>query len=272
MADSSRLYGDKEIRAILKRAAERQHLDPDQPTGREGLTLEELQQVAAEAGIDPVHVEAAVAEMQRGDNTGQRGFHIWGGPIWVEQERIVPGEVTDAHWEAIVAEARHAFNKPGHVVLAGCTRTWHYEKPNAKTHRVTVVPGEGKTRVRVYNEYVNYVAAIHGPLLSIGFIIALLAAAFSGSVLLGTGLFIGIFGAAVVLARAFFGYVSRFQRDKTEQLTSRIESILSGGGWGKETPSTAQTASPQHTGSLTPPDKEAPAREEPPGTRRRTRS
>ena len=48
----SRVYGDKEIGQILKRATELQGQEPSAPSSS-GLTLQELEEVAVEAGIDP---------------------------------------------------------------------------------------------------------------------------------------------------------------------------------------------------------------------------
>ncbi len=47
-----RVYGDKEIGQILKKATELQAREPSAPSSS-GLTLQELEEVAVEAGIDP---------------------------------------------------------------------------------------------------------------------------------------------------------------------------------------------------------------------------
>ena len=57
-----RLFSEKEISRVLKRATELQ--DVEGPTETTGLSMEELQQIAAEVGIDPRHLAVAVAELE----------------------------------------------------------------------------------------------------------------------------------------------------------------------------------------------------------------
>ena len=59
--DSQPLFDEREISAILKCAAEIQSADG--PARTFGLSLAELQQLAAEAGIGPQSVAAAAAEL-----------------------------------------------------------------------------------------------------------------------------------------------------------------------------------------------------------------
>ena len=57
-----RVYGDKEIGQILKRATEFQAREPSAPSSS-GLTLPELEEVAVEAGIDPRFLQRAALEL-----------------------------------------------------------------------------------------------------------------------------------------------------------------------------------------------------------------
>jgi hypothetical protein len=60
--DDSKIFSDREIAMILQKAAELQ----EERGGRvSGLSLEELRQVASEAGIEPHLVEDAVKELRR---------------------------------------------------------------------------------------------------------------------------------------------------------------------------------------------------------------
>lgn len=59
-------FGDAEAERILRRAAE---LDAADKT-RRGLTLRELEQIAAEAGIDPRHLAAAAAPIGNPETSG----------------------------------------------------------------------------------------------------------------------------------------------------------------------------------------------------------
>ena len=60
-----RIYTDKEISAVLKRATELQGAQGP-AGGTSGLSLDELEQIAAEVGIDPNYVKAAALELEEG--------------------------------------------------------------------------------------------------------------------------------------------------------------------------------------------------------------
>jgi hypothetical protein len=60
-----RVYGEKEIGQLLKRATEMQHDEPTAPSAS-GMTLAELQEVALEAGIDPEYLRRAATELEYG--------------------------------------------------------------------------------------------------------------------------------------------------------------------------------------------------------------
>jgi hypothetical protein len=61
---SRRTYSREEIAALMERAAELQAQRPDR-SGEDGLTLDELEAVAASSGIDPYALRQAAGEMDR---------------------------------------------------------------------------------------------------------------------------------------------------------------------------------------------------------------
>ena len=70
MAEGPRRYGDAEVARLLERATELQ-VRRGGGSG-EGLTLEELRDVAREAGIDPEMISAAAAELDEEDGSPRR--------------------------------------------------------------------------------------------------------------------------------------------------------------------------------------------------------
>src|SRR5437764_11565147 len=74
-------FTEKQVSAILKRAAELQTARGDAADPAAGFSLAQLQQAAAELGIDPGFLEAAAAEMEKGRRPGGRDSFC-GGP-WV---------------------------------------------------------------------------------------------------------------------------------------------------------------------------------------------
>ncbi len=110
--DEPRRYSDEETALILRRAAELQEPDGNSRSAA-GFTLAEIQQIAAEAGIDPACVTeaAALISVQEPD----RWARIVGAPTRFRYERTVSGELPDPAWAALVQEIRQAMRKPGQV-------------------------------------------------------------------------------------------------------------------------------------------------------------
>src|SRR5690554_748334 len=107
---ANKLYSTKEIKTLFERATElqkNQNASPD-----EGLTLEELEQIAADSGIDPNYIRQAITE-QHIAASGKSGFHILGAPLSLEVGREIAKTMTADDWELIVQEARRTFKKSG---------------------------------------------------------------------------------------------------------------------------------------------------------------
>ncbi len=84
MTDSTnlpRLYGEKEIGQILQRAAELQHDEPPTPSAG-SMTLQELEAIATEAGIDPAYLRRIVAVIGRGTSEPGRSSLIGRTLTW----------------------------------------------------------------------------------------------------------------------------------------------------------------------------------------------
>ena len=78
---SDRTYSEREVAAIIERAAQAQQrgTDPDAP----GLTLAEIERVGREAGLDPALLRRAAAEVDAG---------------LLSQEATRPGTDVAARW------------------------------------------------------------------------------------------------------------------------------------------------------------------------------
>ena len=93
--DRPRRYSDTEVRRLLKYAAERQQSDQSGGDGGGeggGMTLATLQEVAAEAGIEPRYVQLAAARIDSPEPTAPK-HRLAGTALLVHAERIVPGEL-----------------------------------------------------------------------------------------------------------------------------------------------------------------------------------
>jgi hypothetical protein len=119
---SERRFSEAEMRAIMARAAKRSERARAAEAERAGgFSIEELEQIAAAAGIDPAHVVAAVGEVEGGAGTADRYL---GAPVVVERVRRLAGPVSDEAWARIVNEARRAFHEDGMAGQVGRIREW----------------------------------------------------------------------------------------------------------------------------------------------------
>lgn len=217
---SHRLYTEREIGALLRRASELQA--EGSVSDKSGLTLAEIEQVAAEAGIDPRYVRSAATESLRPENPGTRSS-ILGGPLALEEERVFHGEVTLEQWEDIVQEIRRTFGRSGVATQLGTTLEWSTSPEEA---HVSLSPRNGRTRVQITQQ--------HGGVAFLCYFFGTLAAVF------GTGMSLSMFGwpSSVELAlsgvglagyaaglRGLFGYWTGRQREKIEALLERIEAL-----------------------------------------------
>ncbi|MDX1547259.1 MAG: hypothetical protein R3247_09745 [Rhodothermales bacterium] len=141
-------YGEEEIRRILKRASAMQE---ERVPETEGLTLEELQQIAAEAGIDPRFVALAAEAEQRGDDA-RRPFHLLGGGLSILEERSFPGPLTEGQRDEILDEIRRTFHQAGRAGKVGRTTEWTHAAHSDEI-QVTISERGDRTTVRVLERF-----------------------------------------------------------------------------------------------------------------------
>jgi len=140
-----KLYNEKEIGAILKRAAE-MSLDESGPNAA-GLSIEELQQVGNEAGLNPDLILKAAAELQQSGPSRQKNF--FGGPVSYSNDFVLDGEIDAATWEEMIAAIRGTFKDPGVVTTRENVFEWTSQGETEKA-QVTALISNGKTKVSLF--------------------------------------------------------------------------------------------------------------------------
>lgn len=120
---TQRRYGEDEVREIFSLATTGDTREGSLPGESGGLTLEELQRIGQEAGIEPAQVARAAEELDaRGrPPTVRRSFGL---PIGVSRLVDLPRAPTDREWEQLVSEFRTTFGTRGHVTVSGGLRQW----------------------------------------------------------------------------------------------------------------------------------------------------
>lgn len=116
-----RLYTDREIGELIRLATGRQ--DQADAASQRGLSLGEVERIASEVGIDPLHVRAAAADLE-GVRLSAGRSRLTGGPFVIGHRRIVEGTLSEADWSEIVSELRVRLGGAGRVEQLGGTWEW----------------------------------------------------------------------------------------------------------------------------------------------------
>lgn len=172
-SDSSRRYSDDEVQQLLKRAAELETEAPSVPAIRDGPTLEEVESIASEAGINPDLVRQAARELDSSSGgvtvLAPQTSGFLGGPTVFELQRVVRGEASQATLERLVPHLQRAADGLGHPSLMGRTLSWQSEDSSKmRTLQVTVSVGRGETRLSVEERYSNLAWGLHGGIIGGG--------------------------------------------------------------------------------------------------------
>jgi hypothetical protein len=124
-AMAERRYGEEEVREIFSLATTDGTRDPSLPSEPGGLTLDELQRIGQEVGIEPARVAQAAERLDaRGRPAPVR--RSFGLPIGVSRVVDLPRGPTDREWEQLVSEFRTTFGTQGQTTTTGGLREWSH--------------------------------------------------------------------------------------------------------------------------------------------------
>ena len=168
-----RTFSKEEAQQIFAAAADRQQAE-HRETG-ERLTLEELEEAAAAAGINSKHVLAAAEDLVLLAHAGTQR-RVLGLPVESSRSITLSHAVDDPEWGLIVEELRAVFKKRGIATEVGAVREWASESDDRRSPvRVTAAPAGEGTRLTFERSRWNQVAGLGGGALSLILTAALLA-------------------------------------------------------------------------------------------------
>jgi hypothetical protein len=140
---TERRYGEEEVREIFSLATMGGMRDHALPNDSGGMTLEELQRIGKEAGIEPARVAQAAGSLDaRGRPAPVR--RSFGLPIGVSRVVDLPRAPTDREWEQLIAEFRSTFGTQGRTTTSGGLRDWS----QGNLH-ISIEPTEHGERLRL---------------------------------------------------------------------------------------------------------------------------
>ena len=122
---TKRRYGDEEVREIFSLATTGDARDQSLPADSGGMTLDEIQRIGQEAGIEPARVAQAAEKLEaRGRPAPVR--RSFGLPVGVTRVVDLPRAPTDREWEQLIAEFRTTFGIKGRATTSGGLREWSH--------------------------------------------------------------------------------------------------------------------------------------------------
>lgn len=184
-----RTYTEEEVAVIFERAAQAQKTAQQQAHKNTGLTLSELQQIGANAGIDPAFIERAATAMGHLETAPPPTKQL-GLPVAVSRTVNLPAPLTDAAWDQLVVDLRETFNAHGNVRQDGSLRQW--TNGNLK---VLAEPTREGQRLRLETMNANGRSGISAGIFSIAAaLVFVVLALFADQTILGEfAIFIGLF-------------------------------------------------------------------------------
>jgi hypothetical protein len=176
MADApgkDRKFNDEEVALIIKRAAELQQTEQAAGEPSSALTLSDVEQIAKEAGIDPLLIRRAALSLDSPSTVSRPS--IWAGaPTRLVFERVVDGEVSPELFETLVDEIRRSLGDNGVPSVLGRSLAWTSSfrggRPRGVGRQidVNIVPRGGVTSIRVEEELRNLAGGLFGGLVGGG--------------------------------------------------------------------------------------------------------
>lgn len=218
-----RLYSDQEISAILKRAGELQAKESDAET--HGLSLEELQHIAAEVGLDPKLIERAAAQLEH-KGSDKKGVGLWGSPTSIHIERVMQGEIAEHQWADVAGRIGDAFGMVGRSGQVGQSLEWTHTSERANL-QITATPCKGQTKVRVVGKFTRVALAYFLPALIVGGVwgtVIPLAMQVAPAFSFAIGMTLAI--AAYWFARLGYGRYIRKKEQAVDKLIGKLEQLI----------------------------------------------
>ena len=241
----TRRFSEKEIQAILARAGElqRRRGSSSDESGEEasegGISLEELQSVAREVGIDPGLVRQAAGELEhRPPRSGLAAF--LGDQPTQEERRDLEGKLSEDDLEELLVTLDGLMGEAGQGSVSRSTLSWSTDPVIAMRNgfqtRLRVRSTRRGTEITLRNELGNMAGGLFGGLM--------------GGVGLGAGLGVGLgvglenaysasfivmvplafLAGSYLLARGIFSAVARTRRRRlrriADELADSAESLL----------------------------------------------
>jgi hypothetical protein len=214
-----RTFSEEQIQSLLKRATQL-HLQDE--GDRPGLNLKDLEHIAADAGVPPQYLRAALQEadnqVSSRDVSGHTKTHVY-------IDRVIPGELTDDEWEQVVLRVRKEYSNDmaeaygmgaiygrGVTEMLGKSREWRHTSSMGVVTTLTIRSAEGKQFINIQRRVGLSSPRVEG--LAYGALLALLATGIAGAILQSVLASVLVFAAALAICAPAVETLDRRWREK----------------------------------------------------------
>ena len=147
--EAERRLSDDEVSLVLRRAGEM--------TAQQGMTVQQVQEIAHDVGFSPEAVQRALVEAASGALRPATTEQSLGVTTGLSKDVMLPGPLDDAGWDVLVSTLRSTFTAQGKESRTGVVREWR----NGRL-RVAVEPIADGHRLRMSTDKQG---ALRAPLL-----------------------------------------------------------------------------------------------------------
>jgi hypothetical protein len=148
--NDQKIYSRKKISKILNRASEIQ-TQKDLYGDREGLTEEELVQLAEEVGIDKESLVTALQEDEINDFS--QDYNWYKGTSRIQSVSSVDAEFTPEQWEEVIQEIRKVTGGIGKVTRNSTSYEWEQRRSDIGYKHLTLTPKDGRTKLQMVTSW-----------------------------------------------------------------------------------------------------------------------
>ncbi len=224
-------FTDRQVAGIVARAAELDAL----PTLSGNLSLGGIQQIAADVGISPEHVERAAQELAHRPAARVPEPHWFTGSAnRIVVERFVDGEVSDAEYPAIVDEIRITTGAQGQSSTLGRALAWRTVGTQHQPSRavsVSISPAGGRTRILIDESLTPTAGGIFGGMMGglgggVGTMAFGLSMGAFHSPVIGLASLVTALGSSFIGARSVFRRTGLKRARELEDLADRLASHI----------------------------------------------
>ncbi len=228
----SRRFDEQEVALILReatrveRGSEAETGDPLTLSRREGLTLEDLKEIASEAGIDPIRVDRAARILLA--RPRQSPFRVFlGTPAQIRLQYEFPTKIDDRDLSEALFEIRSVMSVQG--TSGGSPGAWEWESGDELGARyVTIARTSTGTRLDVTGDFGNAArgaAGVGAVVAGAGAVGVTAAVAAVGA--MGWALAPVVAVGVVLIPRLTAGRLVVRETQKLSRLASRLRALLS---------------------------------------------